>query len=158
MREGLLKLSLIFCLASIFSPGYSQEVPVEEELIPDSVLIDSLRKMDVIYRKNRMKPEIILSSEESVKFLQERYKRQYWHDENDPLRKALGQLIFEASNAPYDSAEYFLTRYPYDSLKISWDKFYIWEPVRLKIPSGQPAVKSIDTDKSDDVDSQLRVY
>jgi hypothetical protein len=155
MREGLLKLSLIFCLASIFSPGYSQEVPVEEELIPDSVLIDSLRKMDVIYRKNRMKPEIILSSEESVIFLQERYKRQYWHDENDPLRKALGQLIFEASNAPYDSAEYFLTRYPYDSLKISWDKFYIWEPVRLKVPSGQPAVKSIDADKADAGDSQL---
>ena len=43
-------------------------------------------------------------------------------------------MIYEASHPPYDSSEYFLKRYPYDSLSIPWDKFYIWEPLRLKIP------------------------
>ena len=27
-----------------------------------------------------------------------------------------------------------LKRFPYDSLNIPWDKFYIWEPMRVKIP------------------------
>ena len=46
----------------------------------------------------------------------------------------MGQLIFNASNPPFDSTISVLKRFPYDSLNIPWDKFYIWEPMRVKIP------------------------
>jgi hypothetical protein len=85
-----------------------------------------------------MKPEIVFSTNQAVKFLEQRLHHQYWNDTNDPLRSAIGQLIFEASHNPYDSSELFLRKYPYDSLRISWDKFYIWEPYRFKIPVAAP--------------------
>ncbi|MCE5345819.1 MAG: DUF3078 domain-containing protein [Bacteroidales bacterium] len=102
--------------------------------VSDSIVIDSLKNSVIIYNYNQKKPEIDLSREQAVKFLRERYKPQNWNNVSDPLRKALGQLIFEASHPPYDSSEYFLKLYPYDSLSIPWQKFYIWEPLEKKIP------------------------
>ncbi len=34
----------------------------------------------------------------------------------------------------YDSVAQFLVKYPFDSLNIPWDKFFIWEPLKLKVP------------------------
>jgi hypothetical protein len=45
----------------------------------------------------------------------------------DPLRIAMGQLVYEASHQPYDSSEYYLKKYPFDSLNVPWDKLYIYE-------------------------------
>ncbi len=163
MRENVLKLSLIIIFISTWLSAYSQEIAqdIADESIADSIVIDSLRNKDLILIKNRKAPEIILSSEEAIEYLQKKYKRQYWNDENDPLRKALGQLVFEASNPPYDSAEYFLLKYPFDSLKISWDKFYIWEPLRLKIPyvgtPQFPISSEADTNKISEVTDSLLI-
>jgi hypothetical protein len=46
----------------------------------------------------------------------------------------MGQLIFNASNPVLDSTISVLKRFPYDSLNIPWDKFYIWEPMKVRIP------------------------
>jgi hypothetical protein len=62
--------------------------------------------------------KIVLSASQSVKFLQQRFQSQNWIDTDDPFRQALGRLIYEASNLPYDSTEHFLRSYPYDSLSI----------------------------------------
>lgn len=97
-------------------------------------IIDSLKSNGLIFNDTHKKAEIFLSKDQAVRFLQQRTQPQYWNDTRDPLRQALSHLIYEASHPRYDSVRHFLQRYPYDSLQIPWDKFYIWEPLRLKIP------------------------
>ena len=97
-------------------------------------IIDSLKRIGVIYGDIHRKPEITLTTGQAIKVLEEKLQPGFWLNTDDPLRKALMQLVFQASNPPYDSSEVFLKKFPYDSLKVSWDKFYIWEPQRFKIP------------------------
>jgi hypothetical protein len=118
-------------------------------------IIDSLKNSGIIFNDNRKRPEIVLSTNQAVRFLQQRFQSQYWKDARNPFRLALGQLIYEASHAPYDSSEYFLKRYPYDSLSIPWDKFYIWEPLRLKIPVISPPVFTIPVDSTVKADTNM---
>jgi hypothetical protein len=110
------------------------------------ILVDSLKKNGVIIGDTIKKPEISLSKDQAVKFLEQQFQPQNWKDSNDPFRKALGQLIFQASNPPYDSSVILLRSFPYDSIKISWDKFYIWEPLKLKIRSEVPPVIATPAD------------
>jgi|WetSurMetagenome_2_1015567.scaffolds.fasta_scaffold01089_10 hypothetical protein len=136
MRKVILQLSLIivylFISVSVFSQKESESKRTEK------TIVDSLKNSGVIFDDNRGKPEIVLSTSQAVKFLQQRFQPQYWNDTHNPFRLALGHLIFEASHPPYDSSEYILKTYPYDSLSIPWSKFYIWEPLRLKIPVKSP--------------------
>ncbi len=101
-------------------------------------IIDSLQRSGLIFSDLHKRPDISLNTDQAILFLEKRLQQHYWNNANDPLRKALSQLVFQASNPPYDSSEVFLKRYPFDSLMVSWDKFYIWEPLRLKIPSATP--------------------
>ncbi len=97
-------------------------------------IIDSLIKSGYIFRERQETDSVDLNTTQAIRFLQKRLRLQYWKDPADPLRVAIGQLVFEASHKPYDSAEVYLSKYPFDSLAVSWDKFYIWEPLRIKIP------------------------
>lgn len=108
--------------------------------------IDSIFTKGIIYDAKKKKPEIKLSIDQAIRFLKERHQPQYWNNKNDPFRKALGQLVYEATYPPFDSSEYFLKRYPYDSINISWDKFYIWEPLHLKVPFVTPPVIQVPVD------------
>lgn len=132
MRLRILKFNLILIFASICISGFAQNNPDNSQL-PASVM-DSLKKAGVILNAQPTKTEISLTEEQSIRFLQQRIQPHFWKNTRDPLRIALGQLVFEASHLPYDSSETYLKKYPFDSLKVSWDKFYIWEPLRIKIP------------------------
>lgn len=131
---------IVFCLC-VSVQVYSQENNKKAESV-----LDSLNNRGLVLSYGKKKPEIILSREQSIRFLQERVQSQFWNDTRDPFRLALNQLIYEASHQRFDSAEYFLRRYPYDSLSISWDKFYIWEPLKLKIPYIEKPGISLITD------------
>ncbi len=98
-------------------------------------LIDSLIKSGYTFNEPQKADMDDLNTSQAIKFLQKRLRLQYWKDPADPLRVAIGQLVFEASHKPYDSAQVYLNRYPFDSLDVDWDKFYIWEPLRIRIPS-----------------------
>ncbi|HLN55326.1 MAG TPA: DUF3078 domain-containing protein [Bacteroidales bacterium] len=111
--------------------GFSQE-NVKDDAFRS--VLDSLRNTGVNPGKNSGCPEIKLSKEQAINFLRQKTKPSYWINPDDSFRKALNHLVFEASSEKYDSVETFLKRYPYDSLAIPWDKFYIWEPLKLKIP------------------------
>ena len=132
MGRRFLGFFLIILLLGISISAFSQETMTKPETV--KAVIDSLKKSGVIFNYDVRKPEISLSKEEAIRFLQHRTQSQFWNDSKDPFRLALNQLIFEASHPRYDSAAYLLSKYPYDSLSIPWDKFYIWEPLRLKIP------------------------
>lgn len=132
MRKIVFKLLISAAIISSGISAFSQEV--NDSLRSAGAIIDSLKKSGVIFSDAHIKPEIALAPEQAVKFLEQRFQSRLWNDAKDPLRAAIGRLIFEASHPPYDSSELFLRNYPYDSLRISWDKFYIWEPLRFKIP------------------------
>lgn len=132
MRSGFLKFILSTICLNICLSGLSQGI--SEKANASGLVIDSLKKSGVVINENHKKPEILLSPEQAIRLLQQKTQSQYWKDIHDPFRLTLNQLIFEASHARFDSAANFLKRYPYDSLSIPWDKFYIWEPLRLKVP------------------------
>ena len=122
---GLLFLSISI---SVFSQDKSHK---EAKSV---ILLDSLKRNEIIFNGEQKKPEINLSADQAIRFLQQRMRPELWKNTHDPLRQAIGQLVFTASHSPVDSAEYFLNRYPFDSIKVPWDKFYTWEQIQLKIP------------------------
>jgi hypothetical protein len=132
MRKGIFKLFCISILLSVYISAYSQESNDTTRSV--SFIIDSLKKSGVIFYDSQKKPEIVLSTDQSVKFLLQRLQAQNWNDPGNPLRIALEQLIFEASHERFDSSKGILRSFPYDSLSIPWKNFYIWEPLRIKIP------------------------
>ncbi len=132
MRVLITKFYLIIIIISSCITAFSQQNTINS-LKPGTV-IDSLKNTGVIFNNNQKKPEIVLSTSQALKFLQERTHPNLWNDPRDPLRMAFAQLIYQAAHPIFDSSRYILQKYPYDSLNIPWDKFYIWEPLRLKIP------------------------
>ncbi len=133
MQMRFFRFFILVLFVNISYPVFSQEMPSRAASI--ATKIDSLRKGGVILREEPQKPEITLTREQAVKFLQQKSDPRYWNDARNPLRVALNQLVYESSHPPYDTARLFLEKFPFDSLYIPWDKFYIREPLRLKIPA-----------------------
>ena len=128
-NRRLIFLTLLFVFStSVFAQG------LMEDASTDQSTIDSLVRNGLIFQENRKKPVIMLSREQALSFLRENTGSKNWTDQNNMLREALNQLIYEASHPRYDSLRHYLKRYHFDSLAIPWDKFYIWEPLHLKIP------------------------
>jgi hypothetical protein len=132
MRFSILKLILAIIFINSYISVFSQD-NFKKAKTTESV-IDSLKKSGVIFGKQFYKPEISLSSDQALKYLEQKYSPQFWQNEGDPLRQAFGRLIYEAAHSPFDSLRNSLIKYPYDSLSVSWDKFYLWKPLKIKIP------------------------
>jgi hypothetical protein len=150
MRQNFYRLfiSLIFLISCV--SGFSQEI--SQSGIGADKVIDSLKKAGVLLKSDPVKPVINLTRDQSMKFLQKRVNAEFWTNMQDPLRVALDNLIFQASHEKFDSTEYFLRKYPYDSLQIPWDKFYVWSPLSVKIPyfrAPQPITVSDSINKAD---------
>jgi hypothetical protein len=126
---------LQFILVILLSPWISAlSQDVKSVNTASNPVLDSLRSQGILFGDFQKKPDIVLTVSQAVKFLQQRYQPQYWNNSSDPFRQAMGQLILNASSPPFDSTISVLKRYPYDSISLPWDKFYIWEPMRVKIP------------------------
>jgi hypothetical protein len=52
-------------------------------------ILDSLKNAGVIFNYNNKKPEIVLSTNQAIKFLQQNMQPQNWNDVRDPFRKAI---------------------------------------------------------------------
>lgn len=120
------------------NPAFAQVSDIQAA--SDKAMIDSLTARGLLM-KSPGKKEIILSTDQAIQFLRKSHQQGSWKNSKDPFRTAIGQVIFEASHNPFDSASNFLKKYPYDSLNVDWDNFYIWEPMRFRIP-----VSKIQTD------------
>jgi hypothetical protein len=147
------KLKFIFVLIfiSFCISAFSQEL-VKRDITKHS-LIDSLKKSGLIINEDQKASEISFSKDQAIIYLQKKIHPQIWHNSGDPLRHALSQLVYEAEHQPKDSLKKMLIQYPYDSISIPWDKFYIWEPLRLKIPVISPPEYSIIADTAGVVDT-----
>lgn len=124
---------VLILFAGFYFTGFSQERSVNDT-IPGPIL-DTLLKGGYIFREPARPDTISLNTDQAVRFLQKRLRMHYWKNPSDPLRVALAQLVFEASHEPFDSARVYLGSYPFDSLSVGWDKFFIWEPLKLTDPT-----------------------
>jgi len=129
MRGKIVILLIVFSLVIFWFPIYSQEETGNYE--SDKSVMDSLALRGLLKDAERQEPQIVLSHNQALEFLENKYQPQQWKDLHHPFRRAIGQLIHKASNPPFDSAKNYLQSFPYDSIHIPWDEFYIWEPFRL---------------------------
>jgi hypothetical protein len=144
MSYKILTFLLIFISLFYYSESYSQ-VSVNT-VNKGKVLPDSLSGKGIHFRTTREKPDIKLSKEQALNYLQSWHNISNWINPSDPLREAIGQLLFFASNNPFDSTSFFLSKYPYDSINIPWDKFYIWDTLKVKIPVIRSSHSSLPAD------------
>jgi hypothetical protein len=132
MSTGIFRSWAILFFASLCISLPAQEMGTIKGLpVP---VIDSLIRSGYILNQKQKTDSVVLNTNQAIGFLQKKLRLQYWKDPADPFRVALGQLVFEASHKPFDTVEVFLNNYPFDFLDVAWDKFYIWEPLRLRIP------------------------
>jgi len=113
--------------------------PAGQMAAKDSLMIDSLKLRGLIFNSNRKAPEIVFTRKKAADFLSDKFKKEeFWINPGDPLRLSIGQLIFHATNPPYDSTMNELGGFPFDSILVPWYKFYRWDTLRIKIPVVTP--------------------
>ena len=132
MNFGILKFFLTFIFISSYISGFSQEK--NQRIASSASLIDSLRRSGVILNEYQKRPDIVFSTPKALQYLLKNIHPQIWKNPDDTLRKAFSRLIYEAGQPPLDSLREMLIKYPYDSLSIPRNRFFTWEPRKLKIP------------------------
>ena len=102
MRTGTFRLlaTLLFVCSWL---SLSSQDAVHAKGLPGPI-IDSLKKSGYIFSERQKVDTVVLSTTQALRFLQKKLRIQYWKDPADPLRVALGQLVFEASHKPFDSS------------------------------------------------------
>jgi len=133
MRDRIISHLILFLILFTGMSGFSQ-VP-DSEMPAGNILADTVRRDVIIFDTTLRRPEIHLSFDQAMDFLEKMCNPYLWKNTDDPLRTALGRLIFEASNPRYDSVEYFLKEYPYDSINIPWERFFTWRPLEIRTGS-----------------------
>jgi hypothetical protein len=131
MRGRFLLLFFIFLLVSLpsgFSQGNSVAVS-SDKVISDSIIASDLAQVDSIKH-----PDIILSPDQAILFLQKSHQVQAWKGSQEPFHSAIRQLIFKAANPPYDSTQCFLEKLLSDSVETARNVFYLFEPAQNRIP------------------------
>jgi hypothetical protein len=136
MKVKILLLLTVFTFIVNNREGYCQnKASTSEKLI---LIPDSLSGQRFIVKTNMQSPEVKLTRDQALSYLQLKYRMSNWNDPGDPLRRAIGELIFFSFGRRFDSTRLFLEKYPYDSINVSWDQFYIWDTMKLKIPVVNP--------------------
>jgi hypothetical protein len=136
MKEKILLLIIVLTFFMKNPESYSQDKV--NTMVQVNKILDSLSGKGIIYKTIKEKPEVRLSREQSLTYLRSRYVVNNWINPGDPLREAIGRLLFFASGNPFDSTRFFLEKYSYDSINIPWDRFYVWDTIKLTIPDLNP--------------------
>jgi hypothetical protein len=142
---GILKriftVTIVLYLVFLCLPVLSQENTGSGDI---NVVPDSLKTTGIILHQKPAASVIKMSREQAVSFLRQTTKNQNWKNPADPFRKAIDHLLFEAENERFDSTASFLAKYPYDSISIPWEKFFVWKPLKVKVPVVTRPVKHAD--------------
>lgn len=136
MRKTIHKFLILFFFVVSCLSGFSQEQSLTTKNA--GAVIDSLRKAGLKIGRPEC-PQITLSKDQAIHYLQQRTRPSYWVNQDDPLKKAIDHLLLEASSERFDSIDSYLRKYPYDSIDLSWDRFYTLKPLKVRIPVSGPA-------------------
>lgn len=131
-RIELLPFMIISGMMFFVSNGFSQKSATNRGTI--NSIVDSLARKGIVTRSNPEKPKVKLSHSQALVYLKEKYRTADWNNQEDPLRNAIGELIFIASHQHFDSLKKYLNSYPYDSIDVPFERFFKWDSLRVKIP------------------------
>jgi hypothetical protein len=137
----LLLLICLFCTAGLFAQG---ETRTDHTLVnrADSAVMLQAPVRQIKGAPVTVQPDtgkILLDRDASLKYLLDIYSsNRMWKNTKDPLREAIGILIYNASRPPLDSTAHFLLNYRYDRLKIPLGNYYVFDSVRIILPVLQP--------------------
>lgn len=109
--------SLIFIImcSLLSTSGFSQDTAAVGILLNSN---DSVRIITQGIKDQDERPEIEFSVTEALEYLQKKLQPQIWRNAEDPLRRSIERLVNEASDEPFDSVDFYLRSYPFDSLNI----------------------------------------
>ncbi|MCD4770387.1 MAG: hypothetical protein K8R35_09490, partial [Bacteroidales bacterium] len=121
----------------------------QESLLTDSLKVqyDTLTGPEVIdslaiyYGHN-----IEFNTQEAIEYISHWYSSDLWNSMDDPLRHAMGRLLFEATNDPLFMAERYLDNFDYEQIKIPATSFYLWDTLHIHISQRDPLAPDIVTD------------
>lgn len=109
------------------------------------------QKVPVLHKGMTLKsevniPDIRMDEEASLDYMQHIYSTSsMWKKHNEPLRNAIGVLLYHAVRPPFDSTAIYLTDYAYDSIRVPWRSFYIVDSIKIAIPFIEPDTAKADT-------------
>jgi hypothetical protein len=126
-----ISIVLLFLLNISLNAQIKEAEALNLPVRPDSL---SLKGVDSLMSVRSLR--IQMTTQEAVAFLQGRQRVINWKNPQDTLRSYLGQLIYYATHDPVNDVTRYLSSYPYDSLKVSWDNFYRWDTIRFAINTG----------------------
>ncbi len=144
----LLLFICLFCNTGLFSQG---ETRADQTLI---IRADSAALHQSALRQIKGAPvtapsgtdKIYLDRDASLKYLLGIYtSARMWKKTDDPLREAIGILIYNAIRPPLDSTTHFLLNYSYDRLTIPPGNYYVFDSVRIILPVMQPDSSQTDS-------------
>lgn len=132
LTRAVLELFVITALLTLFTQSsYCQEIESNAaKVTPDSVIITSLIDSTLIpgYRN------IELNLPEATRYIRKWYRTEnMWNDRNDPLRLAMGRLLYEVTNDPLYRTEQFLNSYRWEKIRIPSDNFFEWDTIHIMV-------------------------
>lgn len=137
----LLLLICLFCTAGLFSQDVnSSDHSLYTRSDSAGLQLTAVRQIKGIpVTVNSDTDKIYLDRDASLKYLLGIYSStRMWKKTDDPLREAIGILIYNASRPPLDSTAHFLLNYGYDRLRIPPGNYYVFDSVRIILPMMQP--------------------
>ncbi|HDZ41796.1 MAG TPA: DUF3078 domain-containing protein [Bacteroidetes bacterium] len=90
-------------------------------------MVDSLANL-----KSR---DVEFDIEEAIEYLSSWYESDIWNSKDDPLRKSIRRLLFEATNDPVYVARDYVRQYDWAKIKIPESSFFMWDTIHIPIPS-----------------------
>ena len=124
---------LVLILNFIFSSdGFSRNPEINT--ISTDLMSDSITKKGLIFLSAIERQKIVFNKEQALKYLLAIVRNDNWNNNSDPLRTAIGQLIWFASNKPFDSTRNYLEKYAFDSIKVPAEVFFIWDTLKIRVP------------------------
>jgi hypothetical protein len=138
MKRAVILIGFAVFIFFVFFPeARPQDKGINKDRI--STIIDSLAGKGIITNLPAEFKEINFNRDNALVYLREKYNAYNWKDPSDPLRAAIGQLVYLASSQPFDSTRAFLLSYPYDSINLTWEKYLVRDSLKFKIPVILPA-------------------
>jgi len=136
-RLGLLLTAVVLVLLVPGKQLFAQQAGSDKGYVYS--IIDSLGKKGIILNVSPAPPKVLFTENEAINYLKSKYGSADWVKADDPLRGAIGELLFIASHRNLDSLTAYINKYPYDSIDMPWVQFYKWDSLKIKIPVVLPA-------------------
>ncbi|MEE4214285.1 MAG: DUF3078 domain-containing protein [Bacteroidales bacterium] len=127
--------SIIILVLLFLKPGTAL---AQEQVKRDSAgfVIDTLMQADEVdslaYARSS---DVHFDVEQALDYLSLWYESDTWNTKDDPLRRSISRLLFEATHDPMYMTKDFIRQYDWSKIKIPASSFFMWDTIRIPIPA-----------------------